>query len=74
MRLKDIGAGVSGLVPNIDAKMKYTFSFLADEIPDPRAIFYIEGGKYVCAKLTCTFHESTGRSEMIKGEFYRVMD
>ena len=73
MRLKDIGGAVAGLVPNIDAKMKYTFSFLADEIPDPRAVFYIEGGKYVCEKLACTFHESTGRSELIKGEFYRII-
>ena len=73
MRLKDIGGAVSGLVPNIDAKMKYTFSFLADEIPDPRAVFYIEGGKYVCEKLACTFHESTGRSDLIKGDFYRII-
>ena len=74
MRLGDIGIAQSGLVKNIDPKKKYNFSFLADEIPDPRAVFYIEGGKYVCSKLTCTFHETTGRSEMIKGEFYRVMD
>lgn len=74
MRLRGIGAGVSGLVPGINAKLKYTFSFLSDTIPDPRAIFYIEGGKYVCGKLTCTFHESTGMSSLIKGEFYEVLE
>ena len=57
----------------IDAKKKYSFSFLADEIPDPRAVFYIEGSRYVCEKMTATFHESTGKSQLIKGTFYKIL-
>lgn len=58
----------------IDSKKKYTFSFLSDTIPDPRAVFYIEGGKYVCEKITATFHEDTGKSQLLKGVFYRIVE
>ncbi len=58
---------------DIDNKKKYTFSFLADEIPNPRAVFYIEGSRYICEKITATFHESTGRSQLLKGIFYRII-
>ena len=58
----------------IDSKKKFNFSFLSDEIPDPRAIYFIDGGKYVCEKLTATFHESTGKSQLIKGVFYKVLE
>lgn len=58
----------------IDTKKKYTFSFFSDEIPDPHALFYIEGGKYIAEKITATFHESTGKSQLMKGVFYRVTD
>ena len=57
----------------IEAKKKYTFSFFSDEIPDPRALFYIEGGKYICEKITATFHEGTGKSQLLKGVFYRIL-
>jgi hypothetical protein len=46
---------------------------LSDEIPDARALFYIEGRKYVCEKITATFHEGSGRSQLLKGVFYRVI-
>ncbi|MBQ8466542.1 MAG: hypothetical protein IJ546_02470 [Prevotella sp.] len=72
MRLKDIDIAQSGLVKNIDPKKKYKFSFMADEIPDPRAIFFIEGRKYVCEKITATFHEDTGKSQLLTGDFYLV--
>lgn len=58
---------------NIDNKKKYTFSFLSDEIPDPRALFYIEGSKYVCEKITATFHEGSGKSQLLKGVFYKLI-
>lgn len=57
----------------IDSKKKYNFSFLSDEIPDPRAVFYIDGGKYVCEKITATFHEGTGKSQLLKGVFYKII-
>lgn len=58
---------------DIDSRKKYTFSFLADKIPDPRALFYIEGRRYICEKITATFHEGTGKSQLLKGVFYRVI-
>jgi uncharacterized membrane protein YgcG len=60
-------------VYRIDSKKKYNFSFLSDEIPDPRAVFYIDGGKYVCEKITATFHEGTGKSQLLKGVFYKII-
>ncbi len=57
----------------IDGKKKYHFSFMSDTIPSPCALFYIRGGKYVCEKITATFHE-TGRSQLLKGIFYRVLE
>ena len=60
--------------PAYDAelKQKYTFSFLADRIPNPRAIFHIDGFRYICEKITATFTEY-GMSRKMKGVFYRVM-
>lgn len=58
---------------SIDNRKRYTFSFLADEIPNPRALFYIEGSRYVCEKITETFHEGTGKSQLLKGVFYKVI-
>lgn len=58
----------------IDNKKKYTFSFLSDEIPDPRALFYIEGSRYVCEKITATFHESSGKSQLLKMVCYKVLE
>ena len=58
---------------DIDNKKKFTFSFLSDDIPDPRAVFFIEGSKYVCEKITATFHEDTGKSQLLKGVFYKLI-
>ncbi len=57
----------------IDNRKKYSFSFLSDDIPNPRAVFYIEGSRYICEKITATFHESTGKSQLLKGTFYRII-
>ena len=56
----------------VDQRRKYTFSFLSDEIPNVRSLFYIEGKKYLCCKITVTFSED-GMSMLQKGEFYRVV-
>lgn len=55
----------------IDESVKYTFSFLADDIPNPRALFFIKGQKYLCEKITATFTEN-GMSQLLKGVFYKV--
>lgn len=57
----------------LDIRRKYKFDFLADEIPDPKAVFYIRGKKYLCEKLTCKFTEE-GRSRLIKGEFWPFLE
>ena len=58
---------------DIDNRKKYAFTFLADRIPDPRTLFFIEGSRYVCEKITATFQEGSGRSQLLKGVFYRVI-
>lgn len=58
---------------SIDGKKKYTFSFIADKIPDTHAIFNIKGGRYLCEKITAKFTEH-GMSKLLKGVFYRLED
>ena len=69
MRLSEGGAG--GI--RIDPKVKYSFSFLADSIPDIKARFLIHGQLYVAQKITATFSEY-GMSSLLKGEFFRIID
>ncbi len=61
------------IIHNIEPKMKTTFKFLADTIPDVRAVFYIKGKKYLCEKITATFTEN-GMSQLLKGVFYPIVD
>ena len=56
----------------VDQKKKYTFSFLADKIPNVRSLFHIDGKRYLCEKLTATFTED-GMSHLIKGNFYKIV-
>ena len=57
---------------NINPKQKYHFSFIADKIPNVRSLFYINGKKYLCEKITATFSEN-GMSQLLKGDFYLVI-
>lgn len=59
------------VVPMIDGKKKYTFSWLSTFIPDPRSVFFIWGKKYMCEKITAQFTEK-GMSQLLKGVFYRI--
>lgn len=73
LRLKDgIANSMRLSMHKIDGKQKFHFSFLSDTIPNPRALFYIRGQRYICEKITATFHES-GKSQLLKGIFYRVL-
>jgi len=56
----------------IEGRQKYKFSFLSSSIPNPRAVFYIHGQKYLCSQLTVSFKED-GRSQLIKGVFYKLV-
>lgn len=51
-------------------KIKYNFEFIADTMPDVRSVFKIRGHYYLCRKLSCKV-DSTGASQLFKGEFYR---
>ncbi len=57
----------------VDASVKYTFSFLSDTIPDVHSIFYIHGKKYLAEKITATFTES-GMQQLLKMTAYRMSD
>jgi hypothetical protein len=57
----------------IDPKQKYTFKFIADEIPNVRALMFIHGKRYIASKITATFTES-GISQLLKLEAYKVID
>lgn len=57
----------------INPKVKVSFKFLADDIPNPRALFFIRGKRYLCEKITATFTEK-GMSQLLKGDFYPVID
>ena len=72
-RLNSKKAIESRIVYKIDTKRKYTFKFLADTLPSPRAIFHIRGKRYVCEKLTATFSRE-GMSQLVKGDFWQVID
>lgn len=62
---------VRNSVHTIDQKHKYTFSFLADRIPDVTSMFIIHGKKYLAEKITATFTED-GMSQLLKIVCYRV--
>lgn len=57
----------------IDPTQKYTFKFLADDIPNVRSVFYIHGKKYLCEKITATF-TNKGMSRLLKGTFWKLQD
>lgn len=59
---------------SIDGKQKYTFKFLSNDIPNPRCLFYIHGQKYICEKITATFKDGIGMSNLLKGVFHRITD
>lgn len=72
IRPKDMAKYAGSTEAEIEARRKYNFSWLAETLPSPRAIFNIQGKRYVCKKITATFTERM--SQLIKGEFYRLTD
>lgn len=61
------------VAPAVDPQSRATFRWLADEIPDVKAVFVIRGKRYVCEKITATFTEE-GMSRLLKGSFYPIVD
>lgn len=58
----------------INTLQQYTFSFIVNEIPNVRAVFHINGKKYLCEKITATLSSEKGLSQLVKGTFYRIID
>ena len=56
----------------INPKQKFNFSFISDSIPNARSVFFINGRKYLCEKITATFTEN-GMSQLLKGSFYLII-
>ncbi|MBE6317849.1 MAG: hypothetical protein E7081_02615 [Bacteroidales bacterium] len=73
LRLKNIGAATLNNNYKINHTQKFQFSFISDSIPNVRSVFFINGKKYLCEKITATFTEN-GMSELKKGVFYRIID
>ena len=53
----------------IDGKTKLSIKFLSNTVPNQRAIFFIEGKRYICEKMTITLSQN-GISSLIKGDFH----
>ncbi len=60
-------------VPQVDETKLYRFKFLATLLPSATAVYVIKGHKYACRCLTAHF-TINGMSELIEGEFYRIVD
>ena len=73
LRINHTSLNRSRALHSIDSRQKTTFKFLSDTIPNPRAVFFIKGKKYLCEKLTATFTEN-GMSQLIKGVFYPIVE
>ena len=57
----------------INPKQKFNFSFISNSIPNARSVFFINGRKYLCEKITATFTEN-GMSQLLKGSFYLIIE
>lgn len=68
MRLNDASRDPLAALPRVSPDVLRHFSFLATEVPDPMATFYIRGQRYLCEKLTLSITER-GIPSLIKGDF-----
>lgn len=73
LRLSDTSQSLKSQLPQVNSKQKFKFSWIASEIPNPRAVFFIRGKRYLCEKIMATFTEN-GMSQLLKGEFYPLVD
>lgn len=54
----------------MDGKVRYTFKFIADSIPEPNGIFLIRGKLYACEKIEADITEQ-GTEKLMTGYFYQ---
>ena len=60
-------------LPPVDETKLYRYNFLGTDIPDVRRIFRINGQRFACLRITAHF-TTQGMSELLEGEFYRIID
>lgn len=72
LRLNDTKSQKRKIIHKIDTKSKSTFKFIADTMPDVRAVFLIRGKRYICEKITATISDD-GMSQLFKGEFWPLL-
>ena len=60
-------------LPKVDETQLYRYKFLGTTIPSPTSVFLINGQKFACLRITAHFTPS-GMSELLEGEFYRIID
>ena len=73
LRINDNNLTNRRIINNIDKQVKANFKFISNSVPNPRAVFFIKGKKYLCEKITATFTEQ-GMSQLLKGVFYPIVD
>lgn len=73
MRLRSESFTLYTRTRDIDPTIKYTFEFIADDVPNVRSLFLIHGQRFVAEKVTATFTED-GMSQKMKIDCYRVLD
>ncbi len=57
--------------PKVDYEKKYSFSFLADRLPNVNAKFLIRGKWYLCSQIQCQV-DANGLNPVMKGTFWRI--
>jgi len=59
-------------LPTLDETQLYRYKFLGTTIPSPTSVFLINGQRFACLRITAHFTPS-GMSELLEGEFYRII-
>lgn len=59
-------------LPRVDETKLYRYKFLSKTLPDPKAIYVIQGKEYACLRITAHFTVD-GMSDELEGEFYEIV-
>lgn len=57
---------------SFNTKVRHTFRFIADGMPDPRNIFLVRGKRYACEKIEATVN-AEGLDHLMTGYFYELI-
>lgn len=70
MRINDSFSRGTEMFNSIDLKRCFKFSFVDDEVPSPRAVYWHKGQRYLCKELKIKVGVDE-KSRLISGSFYR---